>query len=98
LETIRQTGAVALVLALLLLTLWWLRKRGLAGMAGSLPLLRKSAGRRMESMERLPLGPQHTLHLIRLGGSALLVSASPSGCALVHRTAWHEIENTGDAK
>ena len=39
-ETIRQTGAVALVLALLLLTLWWLRKRGLAGMTGSLPLRR----------------------------------------------------------
>jgi flagellar biogenesis protein FliO len=91
-------GAVALVLALLLLTLWWLRKRGLAGMAGSLPLLRKSNARHLESLERLPLGPHHTLHLLRLGGSALLVSASPAGCALVHRAEWREIENTGDAK
>jgi flagellar biogenesis protein FliO len=96
-ETLQQSGAVALVLALLLLTLWWLRKRGLAGLAGSLPMVRKTNARRLESLERLPLGPQHTLHLVRLGGAALLISASPSGCALVHRTDWREIENTGGA-
>ncbi len=96
-ETIQQTGAVALVLALLLLTLWWLRKRGLAGLATGLPSIRKSSARRMESLERLALGPQHTLHLVRLGGAALLISASPSGCALVHRADWREIENTGGA-
>ncbi len=94
-ETIQQTGAVALVLALLLLTLWWLRKRGLAGAATNLPFVRKANLRRLESLERLPLGPQHTLHLIRLGGAALLISASPAGCALVHRVDWREIENSG---
>ena len=41
-ETLQQSGAVALVLALLLLTLWWLRRRGLAGLAGSLPMVRKT--------------------------------------------------------
>jgi flagellar biogenesis protein FliO len=91
-ETIQQTGAVGLVLALLLLTLWWLRKRGFAGLAGSLPVARKTHSRRLESLERLPLGPQHTLHLVRIGGSALLISASPAGCALVHRANWREIE------
>ncbi len=96
-ETLQQSGAVALVLALLLLTLWWLRRRGLAGLTGSLPVIRKTNARRLESLERLPLGPQHTLHLVRLGGAALLISASPSGCALVHRTDWREIENTGGA-
>jgi flagellar biogenesis protein FliO len=90
-ETIQQTGAVAMVLALLLLSLWWLRRRGFAAMAnglpraGFLPLARKANVRRLESLERLPLGPQHALHLVRFDGAALLISASPSGCALVHR-------------
>jgi flagellar biogenesis protein FliO len=97
-ETIRQTGAVALVLALLLLSLWWLRKRGFAALAGGLPLAgvlplaRKANARRLENLERLPLGPQHTLHLVRFDGAALLISASPSGCALVHR-----VEGAGGA-
>jgi flagellar biosynthetic protein FliO len=86
-EAIRQTGAVAAVLALLLLTLWWLRRRGLAGVS----LGRKADARRMQSLERLPLGPQHALHLVRLGQSALLISSSPAGCALIHRTGWQEL-------
>lgn len=92
-ETIQQAGAVVLVLTLLPLTLWWLRRRGLAGMAGGLPLVRKANPRHLESLERLPLAPQHTLHLVRLGGAALLISASPAGCALLYRTEWREIEN-----
>ena len=87
-EAIRQTGAVAAVLALLLLTLWWLRRRGLTGVT----LGRKTSVRRLESLERLPLGPQHALHLVRLGGSALLISTSAAGCSLIHRTAWQEID------
>ena len=74
-----QMSSVAGVLALLALTLWWLRRRGLA--MGVLP---RRAGRRMiESLERLPLGPHHTLHLIRLGNETLLVACSPAGCAVV---------------
>ena len=87
-EAIQQTGAVAAVLALLLLTLWWLRKRGLTGVT----LGRKAAVRRLESLERLPLGPQHALHLVRLGGSALLISSSAAGCSLIHRAPWQEID------
>ena len=53
-----------LVLLLLGATLWVLRRRGLAGVS----LARTgSAARRMECLERLPLGPQHTLHLVRVG-------------------------------
>jgi flagellar biogenesis protein FliO len=94
-ETIQQAGSVVFVLALLLLTLWWVRRRGLANITGGLPIVRKTNARRLESMERLPLGPQHTLHLVRLGAAALLISASPAGCALVHRADWREIENAG---
>jgi flagellar biogenesis protein FliO len=93
-EAIRETGAVAAVLALLLLTLWWLRRRGLTGVT----LGRRTAVRRLESLERLALGPQHALHLVRLGGSALLISSSSAGCALIHRASWQEIDGTKAAE
>jgi hypothetical protein len=64
-EVMQQTAAVAGVLLLLGATLWWLRRRGFAG----LTLLKKSSGRRLECLERLPLGPQQqALHLVRVGG------------------------------
>ena len=78
-EVIQQMAAVAVVLLLLGATLWALRRRGFAGVA----LGKKPAGRRMESLERLPLGPQHTLHLVRVGETELLLALSPSGCSLV---------------
>jgi flagellar biosynthetic protein FliO len=82
-EVIQQMAAVAVVLLLLGATLWVLRRRGLAGMS----LRNKSAGRRIECLERLPLGPQHTLHLVRVGETELLLASSPSGCSLVERLA-----------
>ena len=93
-EAIQETGAVVAVLALLLLTLWWLRRRGLTGVT----LGRNTAVRRLESLERLPLGPQHALHLVRLGGSALLISSSAAGCALIHRATWQEIDGSKAAE
>ena len=93
-EAIQETGAVAAVLALLLLTLWWLRRRGLTGVT----LGRRTAVRRLESLERLALGPQHALHLVRLGGSALLISSSSAGCALIHRASWQEIDGAKAAE
>jgi flagellar biosynthetic protein FliO len=74
-----QMAAVVGVLTLLLLILWFLRRRG---MAGVLPARAKPA-RRLECLERLPLGPHHTLHLVRLGETSLLVASSPGGCSLV---------------
>jgi flagellar biosynthetic protein FliO len=82
-DVMEQMTAVALVLTLLGATLWWLRRRGMA--AFSLP--RRANGRRMESLERLSLGPQHALHLVRLGDAELLVASSPSGCTLVKEVA-----------
>ena len=76
---IGQMAAVAGVLTLLALTLWFLRKRGLAGV---LPARGKRV-RRLECLERLPLGPHHTLHLVRIGDVSLLVASSPGGCTLV---------------
>jgi flagellar biogenesis protein FliO len=80
-DVIGQLGAVAAVLGLLGATLWWLRHRGIATLAVG----RKRSRRKLELLERLPLGPQHSLHLVRLGETMLLVSASPAGCRLIER-------------
>jgi flagellar biogenesis protein FliO len=77
-ETVSQLGAVALVLALLGSALWWLRGRGMA-----LPVSSRRPGRRMECLERMPLGPQHTLHLVKVGDTTLLLASAPGGCSLV---------------
>jgi flagellar biosynthetic protein FliO len=87
-DGIGQFGAVASVLLLLAGTLWWLRRRGIAGV---LPA-RRSQGRKMECLERLALGPQHSLHLVRLGETTLLVASSPGGCALVRSFARQELD------
>jgi flagellar biosynthetic protein FliO len=86
-EAIQQMAAVAGVLALLLATLWWLRRRGFAA-----PSLGKNpAGRRLECLERLALAPQQTLHLVRLGDTALLLASSPAGCSLITSLPYGEI-------
>jgi flagellar biogenesis protein FliO len=92
-DVLQQIAAVTVVLALLAATLWRLRRRGFAG----LPLVRKPAGRRLEHLERLPLSPQHTLHLVRLGDRALVVASSPAGCALLERLSPGEIDGPGEA-
>ena len=87
-EFVSEIAAVAAVLGLLGASLWWLRQRGFAGITP----VRRGAGRRMECLERLPLGPQHTLHLVRLGEKALLVACSPSGCSLMESLPCREVE------
>jgi len=37
---------------------------------------------RMELVEKLPLGPQHSLFLVRLGTSLVLIATSPGACQL----------------
>ena len=82
-EYFQQLVTVAGVLAGLAATLWWLRRRG---WAGGLPKRR----RELECLERLPLGPQHSLHLVRAGGRLMLVAASPGGCALIGQLSGEE--------
>ncbi len=85
-DLIGQMLSVAGVLALLGATLWWLRRRGFS--AAVLP--RRGGRHLILSLERLPLGPQHTLHLIRLGEEMLLVACSPAGCTVVANRPWRE--------
>ena len=87
-EVIRQVSAVGAVLSLLAASLWWLRRRGLVrqGPGGS----RKHA---LQAVERLALGPQHSLHLVRLAGRGLLLGTSPAGCALLESFEWTSLES-----
>jgi flagellar biogenesis protein FliO len=90
-EWMRQVLAVSGVLLLLAASLWWLRRRGLVESA-----VRSARGgrkRHLEPVERLSLGPQHTLHLVRLAGRGLLVSTSPAGCALLESFDWAAAES-----
>jgi len=92
-EILQQVGAVAGVLLLLIAALWWLRRRGFAAGAG-----RPGAARRLECLERMALGPQQTLHLLRLGEQALLVASWPSGCSLLRSLAWSEIDRAREVR
>jgi hypothetical protein len=84
-ELLQQIATAAGVPALLGSALWWLRARGAGGVrAGA----RARQPRRLRAMERLPLSPHHTLHLVRAGERTLLVAAWPSGCALLE--SWGE--------
>jgi flagellar biosynthetic protein FliO len=79
-EYTQQLVAAATVLGLLGTVLWYARKRGwVSGAVGA------RADRRIEALERLALGPHHTLHLVRVGDEALVVACSPAGCALLDR-------------
>src|SRR5579883_3329339 len=85
-ESVQQILAVLFVLGLLGGTLLWLRSRGMvrfAGMGG-----RRQGGRRMQSLERLPLTPQHSLHLVGVSGRVMLIAVSPGGCTVLDGSTW----------
>jgi flagellar biogenesis protein FliO len=92
-EWVRQILAVSGVLLMLAASLWWLRRRGLARY-GMRPA-RGARKRTLEAVERLALGPQHSLHLVRLSGRGLLVGVSPAGCAVLESFDWAAVERTG---
>ena len=77
-----QTLAIFFVLGLLITGLWLLRRKGLAsvGFAGGNAL---RGARRMELIERLPLTPQHSLHLVRFDDRLILIGVSPGSCTQV---------------
>jgi flagellar biogenesis protein FliO len=39
--------------------------------------------RSLEALERLALTPQHSLHLVRIGGREVVVATYPQGCVLL---------------
>ena len=71
--------AVLAVLAVLAGTLWWLRK----GVVRLNRTRSRGKSRRLESIERLALGPHHALHLVTLDGRTILVGQSQAGLSLI---------------
>jgi flagellar biogenesis protein FliO len=79
-EIARQISAVMFVFALLGAALWTFR-RGVSLRLGR--TLGATRSRSLESIERLALTPQHSLHLVRIGGREVVVATYPQGCALL---------------
>lgn len=77
-EIVRQVLSVLFVFALLGAALWFLRRGGRVSLAG---VTRKP--RSLDSIERLTLTPQHSLHLVRIGERKVVVATYPQGCAVL---------------
>jgi len=80
-EAIQQALVVVFVLGLLGATLYWLRGQGMARFGGK--SMGRGAARRMQTIERLALSPQHSLHLVNVSGRVLLIAVSPAGCSVL---------------
>lgn len=87
-ETIRQALATAAVFLALGAVLWLLRRTGRAGRLG----FRRRSASRLEAVERVPLSPNHALHLVRFGNRALLIAAHAGGCTLLESSTWNSGE------
>ena len=76
-----QIAMVLAVFALLGGLLWFAKRRGMA----SFPIgsRRSGSARRLEVLERLSLGPQHALHLVRVADRTVLIATAPSSCTLL---------------
>ena len=70
-DVFRMLGSLALVIALLVLLLWALRK--LQGKMNS-----QNAGRRLQIVESLSVGTRQKIALIRVGEREVLVGISPT--------------------
>jgi len=85
----QQALAILLVLALLAAALWFLRSRGFAQYRGG---MRRKSTKHLEAISRLPLTPQHSVHLVRVSDHAVLLALSPTGCTLIERLPWTSTE------
>ena len=75
-DGLRQLWAIGLVFGLLWAALWALKKKGSVGFRQSNS---GTAGNTLESLGRLRLSPQHSLHWVRIGERNLLVGVHPAG-------------------
>jgi flagellar biosynthetic protein FliO len=80
-ELFQQFVIVLAVLGLLCGALWVLKRKG--WVRAGLRRGREDGQPRMKIIDRLPLSPHHSLHLVRLADRTLLIGLSPSGCNLL---------------
>lgn len=83
-EILEQITMIFVVFALLGGMLWVLRRKGVA----TLRFNRRGSGggRQLELIERLPLTPTHSIHLVRFDGRTLLIGVAPGGCTVLERS------------
>jgi flagellar biogenesis protein FliO len=91
-DVIRQFTAIAVTLILLAGSLWLLRRKGLAQWP------RARAGRVMEIIESGPLGPGHTLHLVRVADRVIAVATHNGGCTVIDTRPWSEVRPSVSAE
>ena len=84
-DVVQPLAAIVFVLTLLGGALLLLKKRGAASFR--VPGISGSGTRRLEVLERISLGPQHSLHMVRADGQTLLLATSPGSCQLVNHAA-----------
>jgi flagellar biogenesis protein FliO len=79
-DTIREVLSVATVLGLLGVLLWF--RRGAVG-GGVIARLKPQTRRVVESLDRLPLTPQHAVHVIRFADKEMVIATHPQGCTVL---------------
>ena len=97
-ELLPQLAAVLVVFALLGLTLWWLRRRGMVQVAPLMPF-RLPGGARiaakdrwLQRMDMLALSPTHSVSLVKMADRAILIGTSPAGFTLIESGSWKSLE------
>jgi flagellar biogenesis protein FliO len=75
-----QFAGVLLVFGLLGAGLWYTRRRGMANWTFGSPV---STGQKATVIQRLPLTPNHSVHILSVSGRQFLLSCSPSSCQLI---------------
>jgi flagellar biosynthetic protein FliO len=83
-DAFQQLWVVVFVLGILCAALWLLKRKG--WVQTSLRRNGEDGRPRLELVDRLPLTPQHSLHLVRWADRTLLIGLSPSGCNLLEST------------
>ena len=73
-----QILAALFVIGLLLVTVWILRRKGVAAVTPFWTRTGRSTN--LEVLEKLPLTAQHSLHLVRVADQVILIGVSPSTC------------------
>jgi flagellar biosynthetic protein FliO len=76
---VQQSMAVFLVLGLLFGGLWLLRRKSLRGFGLIMPKQPRGV-RQLRVIERVSLTPQHSVHLVQVADTLLVVGVSPAGC------------------